>query len=97
VTALFGVLIHRRTPGTPVMTQTHRFGRRIPLPATIQILHELLALSAHEDASNQRVKDDGITKTTVGQAPKFDPTAAPEPAFPRRAQAAGARSHVPLP
>ena len=41
------------------MTQTHRFGRRIALPATIQILHELLILSAHEDAGKQRAADKG--------------------------------------
>ena len=79
------------------MTQTHRFGRRIPLPATIQILHELLVLSAHEDASKQRATDGGVSEATAGQAPELNPTAAPEHAFPRRTQAAAASSHVPLP
>ncbi len=32
------------------MAQTHRFGRRIPLPSTVQILHELLAMSEKEEA-----------------------------------------------
>jgi len=31
------------------MTQTYRFGKRIPLPSTVQILHEILAMSAREE------------------------------------------------
>jgi hypothetical protein len=35
------------------MIGTYRFGRRIPLPSTVQILHELLALSANEEAKQR--------------------------------------------
>ncbi len=45
------------------MAQTYRFGRRIPLPSTVQILHELLVASAPEDAKQRPAaenKSEGI-------------------------------------
>jgi hypothetical protein len=79
------------------MTQTHRFGRRVPLPATIQILHELLVLSAQDDASKQRIADGDVSEATAGQAPELSDMASPEHVFPRHTQAAAANSHVALP
>jgi hypothetical protein len=35
------------------MAQTYRFGRRIPLPSTVQIRHELRVMAA-QDAAKQR-------------------------------------------
>jgi hypothetical protein len=45
------------------MAQTYRFGRRILLPSTIQIVHELLVMSAKEDAKQRAAaenKSEGV-------------------------------------
>jgi hypothetical protein len=34
--------------GVPNMAQTLRFGRRVPLPATVQILRDLLIMERNE-------------------------------------------------
>lgn len=35
------------------MAQTYRFGRRIPLPSTVQIRHELRVMAAQDDAKER--------------------------------------------
>jgi hypothetical protein len=45
------------------MAQLYRFGRRIRLPSTIQILHELRAFSAQEDARQRHLADAAMPET----------------------------------
>ncbi|QXX76410.1 hypothetical protein [Methylovirgula sp. HY1] len=39
------------------MAQNDRFGRRMPLPATVQILHDLLIMCAEDDAKQRLAQD----------------------------------------
>jgi hypothetical protein len=40
-----------------------RFGKRIPIPSSLQILHELRMLSADEDARVLCAEEDGLPTT----------------------------------
>lgn len=46
------------------MTQIYRFGRRIVLPSTLQILHELMAFPAQEAARTPRIEVDALAATS---------------------------------
>jgi hypothetical protein len=45
------------------MAANFRFGRRIPLPSTVQILHELKVLSAQEEGRKRYALADGLPET----------------------------------
>ena len=45
------------------MANNFRFGRRIPLPSTVQILHELKVLSAQEEGRKRYALADGLPET----------------------------------
>lgn len=54
------------------MAGTYRFGRRIPLPSTVQILRELLAMSASETAKERAAaenKAQGIAHKEIAARP----------------------------
>ena len=56
------------------MTQTHRFGRRLLLPSTRQIRHELRVLLDHEDAK-KRAAEEGMSNASL----KSEPALAEDP------------------
>ena len=45
------------------MTANFRFGRRIPLPSTVQLLHDLKVLSAQEEGRKRYALADGLPET----------------------------------
>jgi hypothetical protein len=42
-----------------------RFGRRVPVPSTLQISHELRGLSADENARRFCAAEDGLSNTAT--------------------------------
>ena len=40
-----------------------RFGKRFPIPSSLQILHEFRMLSADEDARARCAEEDGLPRT----------------------------------
>ncbi len=58
------------------MAQLMRFGRRVPLPSTVQIVHDLLVAQRDENAQRAKEAKDG-PKDGPSQG---DPESAPTPA-----------------
>jgi hypothetical protein len=42
------------------MNQYRRFGRRFPVPSSLQIFHELRTLSAEQNARERCAEEDGL-------------------------------------
>jgi hypothetical protein len=60
-----------------MIKDTYRFGRRIPLPPTLQILHELLVMSAGKEAK-QRAVGVNNSEPTARRGTVINPNEAPE-------------------
>jgi hypothetical protein len=50
-------------PGVPTMSPTHRFGKRLPLPSTRQIRHELILMWAEDELKKREAR--AITPETT--------------------------------
>jgi hypothetical protein len=62
------------------MAQLYRFGRRVPLPSTRQIMHDLRVMAAQEDAK-QRTADANSSQAHAHQAANSDVAEAPRAAL----------------
>ena len=59
------------------MSQTRRFGKRIPLPSTVQVVHELLAFSAAAEARKQSVETAAALPDALAEPDMRSPGVAP--------------------
>jgi hypothetical protein len=49
------------------MAQNYRFGRRLPLPSTVQILHELLVMMAQDNAQKDKAQQDNAKQRVANE------------------------------
>jgi hypothetical protein len=54
------------SPGVSSMNQLMRFGRRVPLPSTVQIVHELLVAQQNDDARQAKEAKDAAAAGQPG-------------------------------
>lgn len=51
------------------MAQLTRFGRRVPLPSTVQIVHDLLVMQQNDNAARANTAKDGRSNIDPEIAP----------------------------
>ena len=56
--------------GVPSMHETFRFGRRVPLPSTLSIVHELLVMERDDSARPRESAIDPSSNAVRGIEPK---------------------------